>query len=174
MPVFIHGAGHVLAKNDKVLRKGSISVEIHDRIRQDDLSFGEGFKERTKGIRRYYVGSYERICRERETAGYYADLVRHQYVYKGREIEKDCASQLSLRHCDMVGRFMPTSGDGIVRIAGSGIGAFALLFAMARKDLEVYACESDLQKFSVARNCLLHPANLHFVEELSGEADFVL
>lgn len=174
VPVFIHGAGHVLAKNGKVLRKGSISVEIHDRIRPDDLSFGEGFKERTKGIRRYYVGSYERICRERETAGYYADLVRHQYVYKGREIEKECASQLSLRHCDMVGSFMPASGDGIVRIAGSGIGAFALLFAMARKDLEVYACESDLQKLSVARNCVLHPVNLHYVEELSGEADFVL
>lgn len=172
LPVFIHGAGHVLPKNELMLRKGSIHVEIHGRTRPGDISMGDGYRGRTRGFRNYFAVQYARICSERENAEYWSDLVRHQYVYKGASVEKECRSQLSCPHVGMIGSY--TSADGSVRIAGSGTGAFALLFALVRKDIQVYACEADPEKAAVALNCAVFPSNLHIVGEMAEAADFDL
>lgn len=161
VPVVLHGAGHVLPKGELMLRKGSIYVEVQSRISLHDKAFGEDYRERTRAFRRYYAASYERICAERETAAYYADFVRHQYFYKGAEIEKAARAQLSAKHLELIDSFSVAGGR--VRIAGSGAGAFALLFAMTRKKVEVWAFETDAELYAVAANCHAAPQNLHYI-----------
>lgn len=161
VPVVLHGAGHVLPKGELMLRKGSIYVEVQSRISPDDKSFGEDYRERTRAFRRYYTDSYERLCTERETAAYYAGFVRHQYFYKGAEIEKAAGAQLSAKHLELIDSFSVAGGR--VRIVGSGTGAFAMLFAMTRKNVEVWAFEADAELYAVAANCHAAPHNLHYI-----------
>lgn len=161
IPVVIHGAGHVLPKRELILRKGSIYVEVQDRISPLDKSFGDGYRDRTRGFRRHYVNLYNSICWKLETASYNADFVRHQYIYKGAEIERASAALLSARHLELIDSFEPENGSAV--IGGSGTGAFALLFAITRKDIEVWAYEPDADLFAVASNCHAVPPNLHYV-----------
>ncbi len=166
VPVVLHGAGHVLQKGELMLRKGSIYVEVQERISLYDRSFGDDYRERTRAFRRHYIDSYERICAERETAAYYADFVRHQYFYKGAEIERAAAAQLSAKHLELID-YLSVSGDK-VRIGGSGAGAFAMLFAMTKKDAEILAFETDSELYAVAANCHAVPHNLHYIH---GESE---
>lgn len=66
LPMFIHGADRVLNKKARVLKKGTIYVEIAPRITADDTTYGKGYRERTRGIREYYLRHFADICRQRE------------------------------------------------------------------------------------------------------------
>lgn len=61
VPVFIHGAGHVLAKKKKYLRKGKIYIEIDRRISAKSTKFGRNPREKRSGYENYYKKKYRTI-----------------------------------------------------------------------------------------------------------------
>lgn len=61
VPVFIHGAGHVLQKNRYHLRTGRITVEIDKRVTADNDTFGSSVKERRRSFEQYYRQKYNEI-----------------------------------------------------------------------------------------------------------------
>lgn len=69
VPMFIHGADKVLNKKAWTLKSGEIYVEVNERIAAGDTRFGNGYRERAKGLRRYYETEYARISAEREKKG---------------------------------------------------------------------------------------------------------
>ena len=73
LPVYLHGVGHVLPKNDFLLREGRIDVEVGQRIatpQQPLLAF-------TKQLRHHYQAHYQEMCQQIETEEYWRPYRRY-------------------------------------------------------------------------------------------------
>ena len=79
VPVFIHGAAHVLPSGCAFANKGGFYIEIGKRISPDDESFGKGYVERCKGLHQYYLNHFEEIRYQIETPNYFRHLVTELY-----------------------------------------------------------------------------------------------
>lgn len=163
LPVYIHGAGHVLPKRDFMLRRGSIYVEVGERIPYRDLSLYPTLAKLTSAVRKQFAARYGEICSRRENTLYYSDYIRHKYLYKGRDVEtaSRMALRLAARHCREIDCI---PGDvRSIEVRGCGQGEVAWALALVHPQVQVYGCEADEESFLVAANTSAQPANLHFV-----------
>lgn len=162
LPVLIHGIGHILPKQEFMLRKGEIHIQVMKRITLDDARFSTGYSQRSREIRRYYREEYGALCREVETPDYYSDLVIHNYIYKGPAIERAVRSRLrrSRNFAEQIARL---PDEGCIVVENSGYGEFTLLLALVRKGLQVISVEEDPDRRAIAAACASNPPNLHYV-----------
>src|SRR5690606_16406739 len=87
-PVLLHGTSFTMPKGDDFhLKNGSLRVEFLPRIKADDLSWGNGYSERTKIIGRYFKEEYNKLREQREVPQYFKEIVRKNYIYKGPVLE---------------------------------------------------------------------------------------
>ncbi|MBP5473546.1 MAG: 1-acyl-sn-glycerol-3-phosphate acyltransferase, partial [Bacteroidales bacterium] len=111
LPILIHGIGHCLPKKEFLLRKGTCTVKIYDRVHPDDDSFGNGYVERTKNFRKFYEQEYDKLAAEMETAEYNKDKVIHNYIYKGATVEYNARKTLRNKTLLQLVNNLPTKGD---------------------------------------------------------------
>lgn len=156
LPLYIHGFGYALPKDELLLRKAGLYMEAGERI----TDIPDDIKAFTKELRHKYVAEYERIRRERETVAYCAPLVRYQYLYKGSDAARECSAAIKKA---LKGMAAPTGET--VEIHDAGCGAYAMLYAMTHRDVKVVAYESDPEKLATALLCSFRPENLEFVKE---------
>lgn len=164
IPVVTHGIGHVFPKKEFMLRKGRVDVRVLQRISPDSEMFsGKEPAEISRAMRQYYETEYQRICAEVENADYYADLVLHNYIYKGRDIERRARRNLRINdnYREAIAA-LPDSGE--YRIDNCGQGEFALLAALVKKNLQITATDSNAELVAIARNCISVPDNLIFLD----------
>lgn len=86
LPIFLHGAGHVLPKKDFMLREGFIHVEIGKRIRYEQLPgipANEADRLMTRRMRQYYISHYKELCDKLETDAYWTPYQKYNRMYKG-------------------------------------------------------------------------------------------
>ena len=106
-----------------------------------------------------------------ETADYYADLVIHNYIYKGPTVERTVRRNLKKHgnYRDMISQLKKHSR---VLIENCGYGELPLLLSLVYKNMSVVATESDTDKLELAANCASVPSNLQYVgfvdEEIGG------
>ncbi|MDR1115728.1 MAG: 1-acyl-sn-glycerol-3-phosphate acyltransferase, partial [Tannerella sp.] len=166
IPIMIHGAGHVLPKEEFMLRKGRIHIQVMPRIAPDDVRFRKDYSPRSIDVRRYYLSEYRELCRETETPDYYADLVTKNYIYKGPAIEREVRRNLQ-KHKNYVREIADTPDEGAITIRNTGYGEYALLLALVKEDLQITAVEPDPDRRALAANCASVPRNLKYVENAS-------
>ena len=89
LPVFLHGIGHVLPKNDFMLREGTMHVEVGRRMRpydgaEDSNEEAESAIDRevTHLMHRHYVQHYNELCQRLETDDYWRPLRKYQNYYR--------------------------------------------------------------------------------------------
>jgi len=162
IPVFIHGVGHVLPKEDFLLRKGSIDICIMPRITADDERFSNDYSLRSLQMRRYYQDEYKKICAELETPEYYADMVIHNYIYKGAAIEREVRRNLR-RHNNYAKEIAALPDEGEVTVENAGYGEYPLLAALVKKNLHIIATDPDPDRIAIASNCAIIPNNLTYL-----------
>jgi 1-acyl-sn-glycerol-3-phosphate acyltransferase len=163
IPVILHGAGHVLPKNELMLRKGRIHIQVMPRITPADDRFRKDCSPRSVDMRRYYRVEYGKLCREIETPDYYADLVVKNYIYKGPAVARTVCRNLR-KHGNYAGRIAAMPDSGEVTVPNTGYGEYALLLALVKKDLQITAIEPDPDIRALAANCASVPGNLRFRE----------
>lgn len=147
LPVFIHGASHVMPKNDIFLRKGQLTVEITPRIPSSQLNQLDA-RQLTANIHGFYLQHFSEMRLCLETEEYYRSYVLAQYLYKGREIEKN--ARKALKEYFATGKY------------SLGQGEIALLKALAHTD-QVFSYQFDNKDdYLVAINCTGIPSNLHY------------
>ena len=162
IPVMIHGVGHVLPKEDFMLRKGRIDIQVMPRITPDDVRFSKDYSPRSREVRHYYQEIYKKWCDELETPDYYADLVLKNYIYKGPAIEREVRRNLK-RNNNYAAQIAAMPDEGEATIQNTGYGEFALLLSLVKKGLRITAVEPDPDRRALAKNCVSVPANLRFV-----------
>ena len=163
LPVFIHGAYHVMPKQDFfVLREGSVSVEIGQRLSAEEVQAVDT-RTLTSQVHQYYVEHYDAICRQREKTKYVLPNVRYKYVYKGKDAERECRCNLKSIHAHAA-EIDAWNYESIL-VKNSGLGELAWTIALVHKDTQVFAVETDEDKYLIASNCSYIPDNLHFVRD---------
>jgi 1-acyl-sn-glycerol-3-phosphate acyltransferase len=95
LPVLIHGNSEVLAKGTFIIKDGSITIKILDRISQDDTQYGVGYRVRAKNIARVFKNEFQNLRKEVEDATYFHALVLEDFRYKGADIYKLVFKDLS-------------------------------------------------------------------------------
>ncbi len=159
LPICIHGFGYVLPKHSALLRKADLYLEVGERI--PSAAIPDDVKEFVRQYRHDFAAEYDRIRRGRETASYLAPYVRYQYLYKGEDAMRECAATLtrkSFAEIDAIAAEVRT-----VCVTGSGCGVYALLLALRHRDKQVFAYETDEEKYLTAVRCQAVPENLHFI-----------
>ena len=149
LPLYIHGAGDVMPKNDILLREGKITVEIGERMEHESFRDMDA-QTIASNMRAHYEEQMARMAERIEDERYFMPYVRYQYLYKGRDIYRRCRKALK----DVEGQ---TAGQGEV----------ALLRALAHKGTEYHVAFDNEDDYLVACNVNRLPENLHY--ELKGE-----
>lgn len=177
MPMVLHGAGHFLPKKDTMFRRCDITLRILPRVKagtHDDLPLRKEASLYRKLIRE----QYDDIAYRRENARYFRGLVLYKYAYRGWAVTSRCKRTLS--ESARFDSLINTRGQyRRVRIINSGIGTFALLYALVNRDTEVDAFESRLADFETAQTTAALPSNLHYTHavwesEFGAGADYDL
>jgi 1-acyl-sn-glycerol-3-phosphate acyltransferase len=154
IPVFLHGLGHVLPKNDFLLRKGQITVQLRERITLNDSRFSADYSTRAKQVRKYYRETFAGISREIETLDYFKSFVLHNYIYKGVEVWHGAKKESKeIKNLEEI-------KENTVLIKDNGYGVYSFLYALSHKDIQVIAIEEDEEKVAIAKNCAGIPKNL--------------
>jgi 1-acyl-sn-glycerol-3-phosphate acyltransferase len=160
LPIFLHGAGHVLPKTEFMLREGRIDVRIERRIGVNDPRFSIDLLSRTKEFRHYYMSYYDEMCRELETPAYFASFVRYQYMFKSMAVERRMHKNLRNALAEL--QTVSFAGQQEIRLTDNGQGEKALLVALCYPKAEVYAVVSGEEEYEVAVNVAGKPQNLHY------------
>ena len=173
LPVFIHGANHVMPKKDVVLREGQLHVVIEQRKPYQELATMET-RALTSQFRAYYTQHFAELRNQFEDTEYVLPFVRYKYIYKGPEVERACRRNLKKikAHASEIDAIDQQS----IMIRNSGYGALAWTVALVHRDAQVYAVEADEDKHLLASHCSYIPENLHFVqsEEAVPQCDYVI
>ena len=173
LPIVLHGVGHCLPKEETILRRGKVCVSIEQRITPDNAEFrnGKDCKEIARLTRHFFQQRYDEICRQEEDAKYFKDNILHNYIYKGSEVEKECRRQL--KQIDKLSQLIQTLPErGRLLIKNCGQGEWALLTALVKKDLQVYAYDEDSDNIDTAQNCVATPSNLHYMNALDEDTGY--
>lgn len=162
LPIVLHGINDVLPKENLLLRKGEMSVRVLGRITPEDARFGADFKERPKGVRKLMVDEFTALAHERETADYYADRVKHNYIYKGADIDRAVRRSMKENgNYRELSEALPESGR--ILFVNPLLGEPSLVCSLVKKNLQIDAVIEDEMTRLLAANCVAVPENLHYM-----------
>ena len=169
VPVVIHGVGHLLPKKELMLRKGEIHINVLPRMTYDAM--GDTYAERAKNMRKFYKDEYAKLAAEVETADYYADLVIHNYIYKGPSVERTVRRNLK-NHNNYRDIISQLKNRNRVLIKNCGFGELPLLLSLVYKNMSVVATDENADKLELASNCTWVKENLKYVETVVQDEKF--
>ncbi len=162
LPIFIHGANHAMPKNDIILREGALHIEIGPRYSAEKVQSVTA-RELTSYFHNYYVEHFEEIRNKCEDTEYVSKQVRYKYIYKGNDVER--SSRANLRKIKAHSEEINTLQNNSIAIRYSGYGELAWTIALVHRQTQVYALETDVDKFLIASHCTYIPQNLHFIND---------
>jgi 1-acyl-sn-glycerol-3-phosphate acyltransferase len=162
LPVFIHGAHHVMPKKDFILREGQLHVEITPRIPAQEVAAMET-RALTSRCHKAYIQHFAEIRKQRENTEYVLPFVRYKYIYKGSDVER--ATRARLRQIRAHAAEIDAIKGKTITVLNSGYGELAWVLALVHREAQVYAFEADEDKFLVASHTSYIPENLHFMRE---------
>lgn len=88
IPVLIHGNSEVLPKGTFIIKDGSLTLKILDRIKTTDTRFGTSYSQKGKLVGAYFKKEFELLREEMEQADYFHSLILEDYRYKGDSLFK--------------------------------------------------------------------------------------
>lgn len=169
-PILIFGNGHIVMKNQPLHIKTSIIVnKVLPVIANDDLSFGNGFRERTKNIQNYMRREFDILRSEYDTVHnpyYYSELVRN-YTYKEPQIEWYMRVKIKLEKCyeffdTLIGK------EATVTDIGCGYGPLPFMLGMRSSKRKIVGIDYDAEKIALASHSYL----VERITELGGSIRF--
>ncbi len=94
LPILIHGNSEVNPKGSFIIRDGSITVKILNKLRINSSEFGATTREKTKKISQYFKDEFKKTRKSIEDAFYFHSIVLLEYRYKGNAFYKAVKSDL--------------------------------------------------------------------------------
>ena len=158
IPVLLHGSGHVIPKQDFMLRKGEIHVEI-----RPPMSVNETLSpiEAARSMQRFYREEYARLCCEIETTQYYAKTILLNFIYKGEAVARSANAEYKrLAKEGKLKQIDQSLTDSEIMFEEDNYGIYSLLFALVHKEIQVTAIFADADKKLLLQHCAVKPENL--------------
>lgn len=168
LPMTLHGAGHFLPKRDFMLRRNPITLRILPRMPFERIDGEQPLRRLASACRAAVRSAYDDMVLRLENCDYWSPLVLYKYAYRGWATVRAAKTQLRTA-ADMSRLVDAKHAFDNVRIDNSGVGAFALLYALTHPDTQVWACEGSVDDHQTAVSTADLPANLHFVHTVWPE-----
>ena len=165
LPVFLHGVGHVLPKEDFMLRPGQMHVEIGRRISTDGIDA----RDMTKCVHKLYIDRYVAMCARYGDCDYWKPYVSAQYQYKGVDVERRCHRTLRTLDSSVYGLGVLDDTVTELRLIDGGQGEKSWLAALVHPTVQVNAVINDADDYRLASANANIPSNLHFILESNGQ-----
>lgn len=183
LPVLLHGVGHVLPKEEFLLRKGRVDIVIEKRI--ESHSMGKNNDNGTtcnnddelqllsvsKEVRKTMVDKYKELSTIVEKPDYFADRVLKNYIYKGKNIARNARNELA-RHNNFTHIIEQLPDEGTILVTNCRQGTLPLMIALVKSRLQVIATDPNSDWLDIARNCGSVPNNLHYVNTAPPSTDY--
>ena len=177
LPVVTHGIGDIYPKHDIFAHRGKATISIQERVRPDNAEYrnGKTALETSRLFRRYYIQEYAALKEQCETPEYLKEIVYHNYIYKGKEVERQCRHKF--RHIKTLSKAidkLPKEGKLLYKNCGNG--ELSLMTALLCKQMDITAYDADDNCTLLASRCLSLPENLHYTSEIPDESlyDFII
>jgi len=152
LPIMIHGTNYTLTKQDKLLKDGQLTVKILPRIRPDDLRYGNGYRERAKGIGRYFRDEFASLRKEIEQPAYFREKLVYNYLYKGPVLEWYMRIKTRMeKNYQVFHELAPLNGS--ILDLGCGYGFMSYMLAFTSEQRKVTGVDYDEDKIATAKHC---------------------
>jgi len=161
-PILIYGASYVLPKNDYIVRKGQLNLKCLPRIKHDDASWGNTYKEKTKNVSAYFKSEYQKFKDERETPLNLWPRIFKNYLFKGPIVEWYIRIKFKLesRNFEFYNKQIG-SRNNILDI-GCGYGYLSLYLHYKNENRKITGIDYDEEKIQLAQNCYDKNENISF------------
>lgn len=162
VPIILHGFHYTMSKHDYLLKNGRLTIKILPAIQPDDISYGIGYKARTKAISTFFKDEFRKLSEELETAQYYYQRIKSNYDYRGPLVESyfKVKWRFERDHFDYYSRFI--NNDDRLIDAGCGYGYYSFFLHYKYPGLQIDAVDMDEQKIAYASNGTEKTGNLTF------------
>ncbi|PZX48717.1 MMPL family transporter [Algoriphagus chordae] len=176
LPVLIHGNSEVLPKGTFIIKDGSITIKLLERIKPDDARFGISYSEKTKGISKYFKAEFEAFRDELETESYFHPMVLEEFRYKGDAVFNTVKQDLKKNSANYFA-ILPYVGqsDRILHLTDS-YGQLNNLLALDGPLRNITSLVLDESKMTIAEHTVTAngPYKLKYVNGLSDSAPDIL
>jgi Predicted exporters of the RND superfamily len=165
LPVVLYGNGMVISKKQPFfLKKGTIVTDIMERIPYDSTQFGDGYKEKAKGIGTLVRAEYSRLCDEFGKADnpYFFEALTNSYTFKGPVLERYMKVKVRMeKRYRVFDSLIPN--DATITDIGCGYGPLCFMLSMYSPKRTILGIDYDEEKIAVANHSFLKTDNLTFV-----------
>ncbi|MCQ2059000.1 MAG: 1-acyl-sn-glycerol-3-phosphate acyltransferase [Bacteroidaceae bacterium] len=158
-PVILHGVGHVFAKKEFVLQKGSIDITILPEIEISEEKSALSWAHTTEIL---YRNEFEKICRRTENCLYFRNFVMRTYMYKGAEVLRSVRNTFAKTNLEELQQELEQIPAGSSQqLECDSYGEIALLSALVRPDVTFYVTLKNKENISIAATSANNRDNLH-------------
>ncbi|MCK0134002.1 MMPL family transporter [Arenibacter sp. S6351L] len=168
VPVLIHGNSEVLPKGSFVIKNGSITVKILDRISPEQLDYGKTYRERNKKIAAHFRSEFQTLRNDVEGDTYFMRTILEDYRYKGdniyRAVKKDL--KINSKIYALLSKRIGTS-DSIIHLS-KDYGQLDFLLSLNAVDRKIYAYLEDEEIRPIVENSFIYQqiAKLNLAESI--------
>lgn len=161
IPLVIFGTGDFLRKNEFWGRRADMHVSILPRISADDISYGNGYAERTKSIVSLMRATYEDLRENKAGMRFHRDRLLHNFLFLTPAIEWYCFVKIRLENFYSVfHRHLPKTGK--IYDLGCGYGFMSYMLSFGSEKRDITACDYDQEKIQTASHRFSKNERLHF------------
>ncbi|MBU2903722.1 MMPL family transporter [Arenibacter algicola] len=168
VPVLIHGNSEVLPKGSFVIKNGSITVKILDRISPEQLDYGKTYRERNKKIAAHFRSEFQTLRNDVERDTYFMRTILEDYRYKGdniyRAVKKDL--KINSKIYALLSKRIGIS-DSIIHLS-KDYGQLDFLLSLNAVDRKIYAYLEDEEIRPIVENSFISQqiAKLNLAESI--------
>ncbi len=169
LPVVIHGASEAIPKGDFVIHKSALTVTILERIKPENLSYGNNYAERTKQISVFFKAEYRKIREQLEGPDYFKSMLINSYDYKeieiGNSVKKDLKQNLETYY-HLNEHILPKAK---ILHLGNDYGQLDVLLALQEPQRKIVSFINDEEKLLIAKtNYFLKKRKIVYAEKLES------
>lgn len=168
LPIYIHGNSEVLPKGDFIIYDGSITIKVGDRIRKDDLTFGENYSERTKKINAYFRNEFAKLRNEIEDENYFKKKLFLSFLYKETEVVKAVKEDFNKNKTVYFELNKHITKDATILHISDDFGQKDILLTLQQASRKIFSLIEDEEKREIAQqNYLVRKRKISYIRNLS-------
>ena len=162
LPIIFHGSGYTMTKHDFLLKDGTITLTIEERIPPGASVFGDDYATKTKNISRWFKHRFAEISSAIQQPAYYKEQLKYNYIYKGPVLEWYMKIKTRLeKYYQPIHDLLPKSGNMLDLGCGYGFMSYTLHFASPER--KITGIDYDEEKIAVASHCFSKDDGIHFM-----------
>ncbi|UOU99627.1 MMPL family transporter [Chryseobacterium daecheongense] len=168
LPLYIHGNSEVLPKGDFIIYDGSITVKVGDRIRKDDVSFGNNYSERTKKVNAYFREQFALLRNEIEDENYFKKKLFLSYLYKENAIVHEVKEDFNTNKTVYFELNKHIPKDSTILHISDDFGQKDILLLLYQAGRRIFSWVRNEEKRDVAeQNYLVKRRKLNYIKDIA-------